>query len=997
MSKAAVSASAPVALRRAGTSAAATEPEALLKGLTPAQLKAVTHTGGPLLIVAGAGTGKTAVITKRLVWLLTKQQMRGDNVLALTFSNKSTQEMEDRVDLMMPMGFEPPWIHTFHGFGERILRDHGLAIGLDPAFKMLTPADQQALIRKNLFAFELDYYRPLGNPAKFIGALVQHFSRAKDEAVDPDHYVKWAKKQLKALPASDSKQEDDLDAAAARELAERQLEVAKAFQTYEQLLAKEGVIDVSDLITKTLSLLRKRPSILKQYRKQFRAILVDEFQDTNFAQFELVRLLAGERPNLTVVADDDQSIYRWRGAAITNVQLFMARYDNAATVALKDNFRSTQGVLDRSYELIQQNNPDRLEVSLKIDKQLTAVRGSGVEPIHIEADTRQREVRYITEQLIDRNAKGRDWKDMAVLVRSNAAADIITAGLGAADVPFKFLASRGLYARPEILDLVAFLRTITDLRDSISLFRLLKTSYIDFPALDLLELLHHSKKHNRSLYEELSDLAEGVGEVKVSDQAQTIATDTLATLHSFVEQAQQVSVGQVLLRHVEHTKLLETWLKTETAENTEQILNVNELLRRIQQFEEANEDKTTRAFLEYFDLMQQAGENPAPSDVEESPDAVHILTVHAAKGLEFPVVFIFNCIHNHFPAINRKDPIELPVQLVAEENRALLSDDTRAQHLAEERRLFYVAMTRARDELICTSSIDTGGVRKHKPSRFIAEAGIKTRKLTGSRIELPAPRKTAQKNRIVKLPLPNHFSYTQLTVFENCPQQYKFAHLYRIPSPGGPTLSYGKSIHEALRSFHLLIQEDQPLPTKQQLLDLLDHCWLSEWYESASHEQKRKVKAREALSKYYDENKASFAPALWIEKTFKLKLGGYTIHGAIDRAERLPDGSIEIIDYKTGSSKTEKQLKKNDQLALYALAAQKVYSEHASKLSWYFIDDGIKVSVSRTPEELKSLEQKVQKDIAAILGSDFVAKPSFACKNCDFKKICEAGQKSGHV
>ncbi|MFO0702713.1 MAG: UvrD-helicase domain-containing protein [Candidatus Andersenbacteria bacterium] len=992
----------------------------LLEGLTPAQARAVTHTGGPLLIVAGAGTGKTKVITHRLAWLMTEGGLAGREVLAVTFSNKAAEELERRLDELLPFGFEPPAVGTFHAFGERVLRENALAIGLSPDFKVLSPADQHVLVRQHVDDLELDFYRPLGNPAKFVGALVQHFSRAKDEAVQARDYVAWAQTQVAAAEARDL---GDVERDAVVEEARCLLEVARAFAHYEKLLAESGNLDVADLITKTLTLLRKRPSVLARYRAQLKAILVDEFQDTNFAQYQLIQLLAtggsaAKPASLTVVADDDQAIYRWRGASVANVRLFTKDHPDATAVSLRVNFRSTQAILDAAYSVIRKNDPERLEVALGIDKKLLAARGAGPAPLHYRAATREQEVAYVVRRVGELHGTGHAWSDLAILVRSNAGAEPFVAGLAAAGVPFQFVAVRGLYARPEVLDLLAWLRVVVDPRDSVSLHRVLSGEEFRLPPLDLVTLEHLASKETATLYDVLVRAAAKDADVAISDDGRAVADKLLDTLRTHIELAQRKAVGQVLFRYVEDTKLLQRLTQTDNAEDAERVLNINTFFKRVLQFEQNSEDKSTRAFLKFFELMQQAGENPAPADVESTPDAVRITTVHAAKGLEWPVVFLVDCVEQRFPAVARREPIELPPALVAAENRAELPGaggtsgaplDDRAAHLAEERRLFYVACTRARDELVVTSSADSGGVRKHKPSRFITEAAITT--VEAPEVSLPqrlAAAKAAQaaaasrttRAATAVLKPPSRFSYTQLVAFETCPLQYKFAHLYKIPSLGSAAFSYGKSLHAALAAFHAEIKPGQPAPTQDRLLQLLEEHWINEWYTSHKHEQDRKAAARTALERYYrghTTNGATLKPSLWIEQDFTLKLGPYRLIGRMDRADELPDGTLEIIDYKTGSLKEPDKLKKSDQLAIYALAARQVYGKTASKLTWYYLDEGTTITTERTPAQLAELESTLQEKIAAIVASDYAPTPSFSCKFCDFRKICEAGQASGFV
>ena len=355
------------------------------KKLNKQQLEAIEHGEGPLLIIAGAGTGKTTVVTERVKWLIGQSRVKPAEILALTFTEKAAREMEERIDVALPYGYTQMWVLTFHSFCDRVLRDDGLHVGWDTDFTLLGEADAIALFRKHIFKFDLDYFRPLGNPNKFIEGILQHFSRLADEDVVPGEYLKWAQK------FSGDKLEK-----------QKWQELARVYQQWSELKIKEGVLEFGDLITYTLQLFRQRPNVLAKYQQQFKYILVDEFQDTNYAQNQLVILLAQSRKNLTVVADDDQAIYRWRGAAVSNVIQFRKIYPRAKLVTLVQNYRSTQEILNRAYDLIQHNNPDRLEVKEKIDKKLVAVRHIKGEPVQfLHADRVENEADAIVRQILD--------------------------------------------------------------------------------------------------------------------------------------------------------------------------------------------------------------------------------------------------------------------------------------------------------------------------------------------------------------------------------------------------------------------------------------------------------------------------------------------------------------------------------------------------------------------------------------------------------------------
>ena len=297
------------------------------------QIRAIKHKKGPLLIVAGAGTGKTAVITERIKYLIMSGAAKPSEILALTFTGKAAQEMEERVDVAMPYGYTQMWISTFHSFCDRILRQEALHIGQNPKFKLMTEAETTQLIRSNLFKFTLKYFRPLGNPTKFIGGMLQHFSRLQDEDVSPSDYIRWVQNQKSKISAKGrSSSGRKIQSREEKLEIEKWMELANAYETYDELKVKEGLMDFGDLIVKTLFLFRKRPNILKEYQKQFRYVLVDEFQDTNYTQNELAILLAKAHKNITVTGDDDQSIYRFRGAAVSNIIQFRKTYPKAKVV-----------------------------------------------------------------------------------------------------------------------------------------------------------------------------------------------------------------------------------------------------------------------------------------------------------------------------------------------------------------------------------------------------------------------------------------------------------------------------------------------------------------------------------------------------------------------------------------------------------------------------------------------------------------------------------------
>ena len=482
------------------------------KKLNKEQLEAIRHGEGPLLIIAGAGTGKTTVVTERIKYLISQGLAEPSEILALTFTDKAAREMEERVDVMMPYGYTQMWISTFHSFCDRILRDEAVHIGLDPGFRLMTEAEATQFLRKNIFQFKLDYFRPLGNPMKFIQGMRQHFSRLQDEDIAPPEYLRWAQIKNEKLKMKNDSAKLKIE----ENERKKYLELANAYQKYSELKAKEGLMDFADLISNTLRLFRERPNILKQYQDQFKFILVDEFQDTNIAQNELAILLAGKKQNIAVSCDDDQAIYRWRGAAVSNVIQFKKRFPKAKIIVLTKNYRSTQEILDRAYHLIQFNNPDRLEVKEKINKKLSGMRKIPGEEIKFlyadrvenEAEMVANEIRQLTAHSSQLTAKRYDYKGIAILVRANNHADAFVRALTRAGIPYQFLGPGMLFRQPEVKDLIAYLKVLYNFEDSVAMYRVLAMEHWDISGRDLAAINNFAHKLNLSLFEACEEITQ---------------------------------------------------------------------------------------------------------------------------------------------------------------------------------------------------------------------------------------------------------------------------------------------------------------------------------------------------------------------------------------------------------------------------------------------------------------------------------------------------------
>lgn len=960
--------------------------------LSPQQKEAVEYGEGPLLIIAGAGTGKTTVITERIKYLILEKNIKPEEILALTFTEKAASEMEERVDKIMPYGYTQMWISTFHSFCDNILREEAINIGLNPAYRLLTEAEIILFLKRNLFNLPLSYYRPLSSPTKFLEALLEHFSRLADEDIAPEEYLQYAKK-LNARRYT---------LVANREEAKKTLELAKAYKIYSDLKAKEGVIDFSDLISNTLLLFRKRSNILKKYQEKFKFILVDEFQDTNYAQNELAIMLAGKKKNIAVVADDDQSIYRWRGAAISNVLQFKKNFKTAKIITLTQNFRSTQKILDHAYQLIQHNNPNRLEVAEKINKKLTSVRKIQGKPIEFIKTARLEEeteaiARRILKLVTDQDKK---YQDIAILVRANNHAHSITTTLQRFKIPYQFLGPGQLFHQEEIKDLIAYLKVLYDLSDTVSLYRMLNMDVFNIEPRELNHLLSFSRKKNLTLFEALAR----VDETFLKEEAR----EKLATIHKMIlrhlDRVKKDSAGQLLYYFLIDSGLYKRLVDYKTQKDEQKALNIAKFFDKIKSHETESDRADLYSIVDWVDLMMELGESPQAVELDwKEYNAVNILTVHSSKGLEFPVVFLVNLVVDRFPTRERREKIEIPDELIKE---VLPTDD---YHLQEERRLFYVGITRTRDLLIMTASNYYGeGKRVRKISPFVYEAipEIKeserieekeTQQL--SLIETTEGYKIKEERQEKPFPLKiTSISYSQIQTFNICPLHYKARYILNIPTPPSAVQTFGITIHLVLKELYEALKQGKELGLND-LLTLLKQKWISDGYFSKTHEKEYFSRAQHILKSYYKKHYDPKNIPLDLELPFSFYLDqDLKVVGKIDRIDKTKGSGIEIIDYKTGQLKQLSNSYRDPyqfQLGMYALAARRVKHPSLGRkpedvtLTLFYIESGEKITGQITSRELQTLIQKIKEKVREIEKSDFACSRNVLCANCEYKMLCQ--------
>ena len=962
--------------------------------LNKEQIEAIKFGKGPLLIIAGAGTGKTTVVTERIKYLILGKHAKPSEILALTFTEKAAREMEERIDIGLPYGYTQMWVMTFHSFCEKILRQEALHIGLDPRYKLLTEADSIQLLRKNLFSLDLSYFRPLGNPTKFLSGMLQHFSRLQDEDVNPSEYLTWIKLKSQKLDSAKTG-EQILDNDKFKEL-------AIAYKQYDELKTKEGLMDFGDLIAKTLKLFRDRPNILSKYQKQFKYVLVDEFQDTNYAQNELVKLLSGKNGNVTVVGDDDQSIYRFRGAAVSNIIQFRQIYKKAKVIVLTKNYRSTQEILDRSHELIRYNDPDRLEVVEKIDKRLRSqVAKDGSEIRFIHADRVENEADLIAKEIEKLGSEEKyKWSDFGILVRANNHSEPVMRALSRHGIPYQFLGPGRLFKQPEIIDLISYLKVLYDFEDSVAFYRVVSNEYFDIKPRDIAAIGNYAKKFNLSLFE----ASEKIDEILVSDETKKKIDKLLGIIKKHLGLIRKETAGQILYYYLEDTGLIQKLLLPTSVDAEAKAKNISKFFDKLKTYEVDNEDATVPAIVGWLDLSMELGESPLAANEDWTEiNAVNILTAHSAKGLEFPVVFLINLVSQRFPTNERREQIPISDDLIKE---VLPVGD---YHLEEERRLFYVGMTRAKERLYFTAADYYGeGKREKKLSPFIFEAlgdkAVSAEKKENkvnqlSFLDYGIKAKSGKDTPNQDSPLHiDYLSYSQIETFKTCPLHYKLKYILKVPTPSSASASFGTAMHATLKNFFEEVSGGVK-PSDKLLYDLLEKNWIKEGYKSKSHERGFFEKGKIYLSGFLKQEFNAKTKVVLLEQQFTIPLGNnLRIGGRFDRVDDLGGGEIEIIDYKTGATiPTQKDVDKNLQLSFYALAANKIPTEPFFKipekirLSLYYLDQQQKLSTVRSMKQLESAVAEISKVREEIEKSDFKCSNHMFCQTgCEFSLFCKS-------
>ncbi len=1023
----------------------------LLAGLNPEQRRAVVHGDGPLLVVAGAGTGKTQVITRRIAWLIASRTARPAEILGLTFTDKAAAEMQARVDQLVPYGYADATIATFHAFGDRLIREFAFELGLPPDARVLSQPEVVIFLRERLFEFELDAYRPLGDPTRFLGALAGHFSRCKDEDISPasylagaDRLVGEAERLARLAGRAGAASEERSAAASATDAASRQLELARAYARYQALLGEAGLLDFGDQVALALRLLRESPVARHQLQRRFRYILVDEFQDTNRAQAELVALLAEGHCNVTVVGDDDQSIYRFRGAAISNILEFRQRYRRSRLVVLRRNYRSRAEILAASHRLVQHNDPDRLEVQAGISKRLRAQRpeppvATRVAAVRHESfATATEEADWIAAEISSRVAAGARPRDHAVLVRTNAGGEAILRSLNIAGLPWRFSGTSGLYGRPEIKLLLGFLRTIADLGSSVDLYGLAASDIYGLHGPDLTAIVNTARRRNRSLWEVLEELERQPGILRIAPASRAAVNRLVADLRAYSELAHERPSGEVLYAFLKGSGLLARLAASEGGAGEEALQNIARFFEIVRGQSSLLPDDRAIFLARHLQTLIEAGDEPPTAELDADADVVSVLTVHKAKGLEFATVFMAGLVDGRFPTGPRREGLQIPDELLHE---TIPGGD---HHTQEERRLFYVGMTRARDELILSHAADYGGRRARRVSPFVLEAlDLPVAAPNAAAVLLADPLKRLAGSAAIQgatrvcpgtPPAPSteplSLSFYQVDDYLTCPQKYKFNHLLRVPVSPHHSIIYGAALHRAVQEFHKRHARGEVM-SELELTESFEAAWSSDGFLNRDHELARLEAGRSALRRFRLEQlePGAVIPA-YVERDFAFSLDGDRIRGRWDRVDvepantsgasadqdpapdapaagafqpdvvaptlaLLPREVVTITDYKSSDvrdpDKARQRARDSLQLTIYAMGWQAMTGRLPDAVQLNFLETGLVGRAGVDDKRLARGKAQIQAAATGIRAQDFRPKPDLvACSYCPFRDICPA-------
>jgi DNA helicase-2/ATP-dependent DNA helicase PcrA len=991
--------------------------------LNPQQLQAVEHGEGPLLVIAGPGSGKTRVITERIVHLLggsgdpvrrltdspNKAGVRPENILALTFTDKAAEEMKRRVREALPHLEAIPHISTFHSFCYEVLRKRHFERVL------LDKVDVWIFLRRRMEKLELEFYQKLAEPGAFLHALNDFFSRCQDELLEPEDFEKYVGEIEKGFLAR-APRLDPAERKLQQEEIQKKQELARVFRNSRKLIEKAGCSSLGSLIPETVHLFDREPDVAQHYRERFRYVLVDEFQDTNYAQVELLRRLVKPPCNITAVGDDDQAIYRFRGASHGAFKMFDDAFPGHATVYLNRNYRSTERILRVAETVIARN--DRYELKPKLQTQ----KNEGDRVFLLQSSDYLSEARWMAEEierLRSAQAEGTPLGEIAVLYRAHSYRDLLVEEFRRREIPF---AIRGLSLLSTIIlrDLLAYLNVIHFPHDNISLTRLLLMPRWKFPEELAVEVRKEASRKRCSLFDVLESWEGAAALNRLAGTDWRELRGLLRELRKLGEHAPLTALLDRLLDRLEVAFLPDDPDRS----------YVNAFRKFLEQWEGKSETRKLAEFMGYFQYFREAGGSiDAPESVSGRTDAVQMMTVHAAKGLEFSVVFVLSVAPRRFPHFEQKPVIEFPEEL---RKGPRPPEDI---HEQEERRLFYVALTRAQQRLYISSVAKPAKKVSTFVNDLLSSPVVAARDL--ERIEVPVSRRVPERAPLLSIsrrrprppaspPSPQgglfsdashlssvhppvvewagqppsvirqtdgklRLSASAIETYEECPQKFKFSHYLKIPTGPQPALTFGNIMHQCVRHYFELRKKGEA--HFEDLEDFYLRSWKDAGFEDEYQEQAYKKAGLEQLREFVKKQEKNAVLPLGMETHFALDLGDVTLEGRIDQINPLEDRAVELVDYKTGRPPSQRDADQSLQLSVYALAAREQMKLTPARLTFYSLTNNAPVSTVRTQKDLEEVRAQVREVAEQIRQQWFPPKPGFVCKYCDYVMVCPAHEE----
>jgi DNA helicase II / ATP-dependent DNA helicase PcrA len=941
--------------------------------LDPDQQAAVAHRLGPCLVLAGPGSGKTRVIVERFL-ALDGEGVAPSSQLVLTYTRKAAAEMRSRAEAAHgPFAGEPP-LSNYHSFAGRVVREWGWLAGISPAFRIADEAERWLHLESVLASLRP---RTLWNPVRphdLVDSILDVIGKAKQELVTPGRYAQWAADALAAT--SDP---------AERALLERHEEIAAVYAALDERYMRCAVLDHDDTILRAEQLLREHEAPRRAVCDSIEYVMVDEYQDTNYAQARLVETLVGDHRNILVVADDDQAIYKFRGASLANLERFSRTYPDHARVILSHNYRSTSAIVNAASSVIAVANP-----ASRIAKSSVAERAAG-EPVELwEADDERSEVLAVASECRDLIAAGVRAADIAWLFRRHADMRAAIGALREVAVPYQVQGGRGFFTQPEIKDLLALLGAAADPSDSQALLRCLQLPSWKVSNRGRLALVQLCSEHDTPLLE----LLRGAGTSSLDEHDEAGATRCVDDVEALNAMSAREDVREIFYEALDRSEFLGLLDQQDELARMQTGANLNKFGELLESFVDWSDDHRLATALRYLEVLRSSRNADELATIEAVDDGVMLLTAHSAKGLEWPVVILSGCVESRWPGRGTlsTSALALPAALVPElppQGDAVID---------EERRLFYVAVTRSRDRLVLSRARRyPRSFKDEAPSPFlaaVATAGDSRARDVPTALGLhPRAARAAGRRSGDRLSI----GVSDIRVFKQCPRRFEYRHRYRMPVRDSLQSWYGTLMHTVLQNAAMRRIAGEVVDA-----DVVAAIWNDGWTASRGPKGSNpelRVLGEQQLRRYISSNAWRDASVAAVEESFSLALDHADVHGRWDRLDSNGSGTVTVVDYKTGPPRDEERLRRDIQVRAYAVAVSRRERSDDVAVELHHLQTAEVMRVAFTRAQLDTSYRFLSvtaRDIAAAWrDGNFPPHPSaWNCTRCEYRTVCDEGRSA---